>query len=92
MERKERWEQVYEQINGTRFPDVWDGISNEAGQDGLIGPLVEEIYRGRDRLCARTGISPDGDPDLEVMMDGFERLCRTCGMLMYRYGRKDERG
>ena len=89
MNEKERWEQVYDQINGGYQEGCWDGIWNEAGPDGCIGPLVEQIYSARDRLCERTGISPDADPDLEELLDGFECLCRVCGKLMYHYGRQE---
>lgn len=89
MQNEMRWEMVYDQINGAFVPGVCEGVKDESAMDGKLGPLVAQIYEARDRLCQRTGISPDNDADLERLIDGAERLCRACGMLMYHYGWHD---
>ena len=88
---EDRWVQIYAQINGACQPKEWDGVLDESGPDGCIGPLVDEIFAARASLCERYGITPE-DRDLDRMVDGYERLCRVCGKLMYQYGVKDGTG
>lgn len=89
MSGEERWEIIYNQINGMNEPDVCEWARDESSIDGEIGPLTELIYGARDRLCERLGLDPDADPDLELLISGFESLSRACGKLMYRYGYRD---
>lgn len=86
---KERWEFIYNQINGLNEPDVCEWVKDESTMDGALGPLVEQVYRTRDRLCEKTGLDPDADPDLETLLCGFEAISRACGKLMYQYGFQD---
>ena len=85
----ERWEFIYNQINGINEPDVCGWVKDESSMNGAIGPLTEQIYGARSRLCERTGLNPDTDPDFELLIDGLEKLSRTCGKLMYHYGYQD---
>ena len=92
MERNERWAFVYTQLNGGGQESQWEGIPNEAMPGGQLYPLVEEIYGARERLRVKAALSEEAEEELERMTDGFERLCRRCGELMYRYGVKDGGG
>lgn len=90
MQINARWEFIYDQINGINEPDVCEWVKDESSLDGEIGPLTEQIYEARNRICDRTGLDPDSDPDLELLFSGFEKLSRICGKLMYHYGRQDK--
>lgn len=57
--------------------------------DGALGPLVEQVYGARDRICEKMGLGPDADPDLETLLRGFEAISRACGRRMYQYGYQD---
>lgn len=89
MKGKERWEVIYNQINGAYVPGVCEGIRDETSMEGELGPLVEQAYEARNRLSERLGVEPDGDPDFERLVSGFEAISRVCGKLMYRYGYRD---
>lgn len=89
MQDSARWEFIYNQINGLNEPDVCGWVRDESSAEGAVGPLVEQIYGARGRLCERTGVDPDADPDLELLIRGLEGLSRTCGKLMYQYGYQD---
>ena len=91
MNGEERWEFIYNQINGLNEPDVCGWVRDESTMDGALGPLVEQMYQARDRLCQRAGLDPDSDPDVTQLMDSFEAFSRACGRLMYRYGCEDEK-
>lgn len=84
-----RWEYIYDQINGLNEPDVCQWVKDESSMDGELGPLAEQIYQARNRLCERLGADPETDPDIELFINGFEDFARTCGRLMYYYGRQD---
>lgn len=86
---KERWEFIYNQINGLNEPDVCEWVKDESSMGGALGPLVEQVYGARDRICEKTGLDPDADPDLETLLRGFETISRACGRLMYQYGYQD---
>lgn len=89
MNGEGRWELIYDQINGLNVPGVCEWVKDESSPEGAVGPLVEQIYGARNRLCARTGLDPDTDPDFELLLSGVEGLSRTCGELMYHYGYRD---
>ena len=84
--QEERWEIIYNQINGLNEPDVCEWARDESGE---LDKLIDRIYRARDRLCGRLGVDPDADPDLELLISGLEDFARTCGRLMYQYGYQD---
>lgn len=89
MGKDERWALVYAQLNGGGQEKPWEGIPNEAAPGGRLYPLVEEIYGARERLRGQAKLSGEAERELERVVDGFERLCRCCGELMYQYGVKD---
>lgn len=89
MQGNERWEFIYNQINGLNEPDVCQWVRDESSMDGELGPVVAQAYQARNRLCERAGLDPDNDPDIALMMDSFEKISRICGKLMYRYGLQD---
>lgn len=89
MQEEERWEIVYNQINGAYVPGVCEGVQDETTAEGVLSPLVEQAYEARNRLSERLGVEPDGDPDFEALVSGFEALSRACGKLMYQYGYRD---
>lgn len=89
MEVASRWEFIYDSINGINEPGVCEWVKDESAEDGELGPLIEQIYGARNRLCEKTGLNPDTDEDFEQLISGFERLSRACGKLMYYYGCQD---
>lgn len=84
-----RWEFIYNQINGMNEPDVCEWVRDESSMEGALGPLTEQIYNARTRLCERAGLDPDTDTDVKLLISGFEELSRVCGKLMYQYGYQD---
>ena len=86
--QEERWEMIYNQINGMNEPDVCEWVKDESSMDGALGPLIEQTYEARNRLCKRLGTDPE-DPDMELLVGGFEDFARACGKLMYHYGYLD---
>ena len=89
MQDEERWKFIYDQINGLNEPDVCEWVKDETSEGGELAPLIEQIYETRNRLCEKTGLNPDADSDMELLISGFERFARACGKLMYRYGYLD---
>ena len=89
MWEEERWENIYNQINGAYISGVCEGIRDETSAGGELAPLVEQAYAARDRLGERLGVDPAGDPDLEALVSGFEEMSRVCGKLMYHRGYQD---
>lgn len=92
MQNENRWEFIYNQINGLYEPSVCESVKDETLEGGELAPLVEQIYTARNRICEKTGLNPDTDPDFELLLSGFEALSRTCGKLLYRCGRQDGQG
>lgn len=84
-----RWKIIYDQINGWNESDVCEWARDESSLDGEIGPLTERIYQAHSRICERTGLDPDTDPDLCLFLRCVEDLARVCGKLMYYYGYQD---
>lgn len=81
----ERRELVYQQINGVWAFEAAPGIHSDRSVDSLLS----EIYDACVRICARTGLDPRRDPDLDQTISQYEALCRECGMLMYDHGWQD---
>jgi len=89
MHITQRWEDIYNQINGAYIPGVCEGIGDETAEEGVLTPLIEMAYAARDRLAGRLGTDPGTDSDFEQLVSGFEDLSRACGRLMYFYGYRD---
>ena len=89
MQDTERWELIYNQINGAYVPDVCEGVPDESTMEGELGPLIEQAYEARSRICERLGVDAGNDKDFEALVSGFEDFARTCGKLMYHYGYQD---
>ena len=89
IEPPARWKIIYDQINGWNESYVCEWVRDETSVDGEIGPLVEQVYQARSRICERTGLDPDTDPDFCLLLRGMEDLTRVCGKLMYCYGYQD---
>lgn len=86
MQDGTRWEFIYNQINGLNEPDVCEWVKDESTPEGVLGPLIQQIYEARSRLGERLGADPAADEDLERLASGFEALSRACGKMMYHYG------
>ena len=84
-----RWEFIYNSINGLNESDVCEWAQDETTAEGALGSPLDQIYQARDRLCQRAGLDPDSDPDIRLLMGGFEDFSRACGKLMYWYGHQD---
>ncbi|MDE7171802.1 MAG: hypothetical protein K2O11_08025 [Oscillospiraceae bacterium] len=89
MQNAERWKFIYDQINGTNESDVCEWVKDETSEGGELAPLIGQIYEARNRLCEKTGLNPDTDSDIELLVSGFENFARACGKLMYHYGYMD---
>ena len=89
MQDQGRWAFIYNQINGMNEPDVCEWVKDESSMDGLLGPLIEQAYEARNRICGRLGTDPETDSDIELLVSGFEHFAKTCGKLMYQYGYLD---
>lgn len=89
MQGLERWEFIYNQINGALAPDVCEWAKDESAEGGELNPLIEQAYEARSRLAERLGVDPGNDEDFEQLVEGFEEFARTCGKLMYHYGYQD---
>lgn len=84
-----RREFIYNSTNGLNGPDVCEWVQDETTAQGALGSPLDQIYQAGDRLCQRAGPDPDSDPDIRLLMGGFEDFSRACGKLMYWYGRQD---
>ena len=87
--QEERWERIYNKLNGEYVLGICDWVQDPSSMDGALGPLVEQAYEARNRLSERLGVDPANDPDFELLVRSFESLARTCGRLMYEYGYQD---
>lgn len=87
----QRWEELYNQINGVYIPGICDAVRDETSEEGILAPLIERAYAARDRLAERLGADPGFDPDFEQLVSGFESISRACAGLMYLYGYQDGR-
>lgn len=89
MQNEERWKFIYDQITGMNEPDVCEWVRDESSIEGTLGPLIEQAYEARNRICGRLGTDPETDLDIEQLVSGFEDFARACGKLMYHYGYMD---
>lgn len=89
LSKEERWEIIYNKINGEYVLDFCQEVRDECAEGGVLGPLIQQFYLARNRIAERIGVDPELDPDFNLMTDGLEGYARACGELMYYYGRQD---
>ena len=77
-------QKVFEQMNGYYETQEVPGVRDES-RDGFVRTYIDALYGARDRLCSRFSI-PEGDSDMEAMLDASEGLSRACGLALFRYG------
>lgn len=92
MYEEERWEIIFNQLNGAYSSELCEGVRDETSAGGELAPLLEQAYAARDRLSERLGVEPAYDLDFEALVSGFEEMSRVCGKLMYRCGYRDGTG
>ncbi len=92
LEKEERWEIIYNKINGEYVLDLCDGVKDECEQGGVLGPLIQKIYQARSRIAERLNVDPALDADFNLLVEGIEEYGRVCGKLMYHYGYQDGSG
>ena len=80
MQFENRWEFIYNQINGMNKSDVCEWVRDESSMEGTLGPLIEQAYEARNRICERLGIDPE-DSDMELLVSGFENFARALYLL-----------
>lgn len=89
LKGEERWERIYNKINGEYDPCLCEDVKDEVAEDGVLGPLIQQIYQARNHIAERLGVDPVLDSDFDRMTDGLEGYVRACGKLMYHYGYQD---
>lgn len=89
LKNEERWERIYNKINGEYDPYLCEGVNDEASEDGALGPLIRQIYQARNRIAERLNVDPALDADFNLLIEGIEDYGRVSGKLMYHYGYQD---
>ena len=79
---------VYELMNGFLTEDEAAinkalGVHNEF-EEGKLYEFSERLYRAKDRLYDKLGV--DDDPDIEIMLECFEKITEGLCYKMYDYG------
>lgn len=81
---------VYEKMSGllrdgyTQFPEL-ESIEDEF-LDGYLCDLSDQLYDAKDRLYDKLGV--DDDPDIEIMLECFDKITEALCSKMYDYGAK----
>lgn len=89
LKNEERWERIYNKINGEYDPYLCAEMKDEVSEGGMLGPLGQQIYQARDRIAERLNIDPALDADFNLLIEGIESYGRASGKLMYQYGYQD---
>lgn len=81
---------IYELMNGFITEEAAAesevlGVHNEF-QKGKMFECSERLYRAKDRIYDKLGV--DDDPDIEIMLECFEKITEGLCYKMYDYGRK----
>ena len=81
---------VYELMNGFLTEDEAAtnkalGVHNEF-EEGKLYEFSERLYRAKDRIYDKLGV--DDDPDIEIMLECFEKITEGLCYKMYDYGRQ----
>lgn len=81
-------EMIYNLMNGMweeeLYPVKESEIVKNEFQEGELNDLSEELYRAKDRLYDKLGV--DDDPDIERILECFERITQGLCYKMYDYG------
>lgn len=82
----ELMEDIYLTLMGQLIPEAEvPGVENAFARGGECLGLLEDIYSARDRVLDRLGIVGE-DPDLEIMVSGYEEMLEIIGLNMFRLG------
>lgn len=83
-------EQIFEKMNGFLAEEMLSlpepvVIEDEFAEGKECCLLYEEVYRAGRNLCERLG--EEEDKDVEIILNGMERIAKVLAMKMYEYGR-----
>ena len=85
-------ELIYDKMNGFlaegshSLPEQAD-IEDEFAEGKECCLLYEGVYQAGRNLCERLG--EDEDSDVEIILNGMERINRLVSLKMYEYGRRE---
>ena len=85
-------ELIYDKMNGfltDGLPSLAEGtvVEDEFAEGKECCLLYEGVYQAGRNLCERLG--EDEDSDVEIILNGMERINRLVSLKMYEYGRHE---
>ncbi len=85
-------ELIYDKMNGfltDGLPSLAEGtvVEDEFAEGKECCLLYEGVYQAGRNLCERLG--EDEDSDVEIILNGMERINRLVSLRMYEYGRHE---
>ena len=85
-------ELIYDKMNGfltDGLPSLAEGtvVEDEFAEGKECCLLYEGVYQAGRNLCERLG--EDEDSDVEIILNGMERITRLVSLKMYEYGRRE---
>ena len=85
-------ELIYDKMNGfltDGLPSLAEGtvVEDEFAEGKECCLLYEGVYQAGRNLCERLG--EDEDSDVEIILNGMERINRLVSLKMYEYGRRE---
>lgn len=85
-------ELIYNKMNGfltDGLPSLAEGtvVEDEFAEGKECCLLYEGVYQAGRNLCERLG--EDEDSDVEIILNGMERINRLVSLRMYEYGRHE---
>lgn len=85
-------EQIFEKMNGFLTEGLLSllepcAIEDEFAEGKECCLLYEGVYQAGRNLCERLG--EDEDSDVEIILNGMERINRLVSLRMYEYGRHE---
>ena len=85
-------ELIYDKMNGfltDGLPSLAEGtvVEDEFAEGKECCLLYESVYQAGRNLCERLG--EDEDSDVEIILNGMERINRLVSLRMYEYGRHE---
>ena len=85
-------ELIYDKMNGfltDGLPSLAEGtvVEDEFAEGKECCLLYESVYQAGRNLCERLG--EDEDSDVEIILNGMERINRLVSLKMYEYGRHE---